>query len=169
MSITQCAADLCAKARSEGRDTLLEPELYSLLAEGGVPVPANFMVTPDAMAVAAIAGTPRLRFQGCRKVVSPAITHKTEMGGVRFVENTPGHISACTGIIQADRARRAGAAATVRGLMVSRWFRSVTTFLPSSLQGCGSHRTSALFSHSDSAAWRQRNSPRVFATARASS
>ena len=122
MSITQCAADLCAKARSEGRDTLLEPELYSLLAEGGVPVPANFMVTPDAMAVAAIAGAPRL--PGSRvvvKVVSPAITHKTEMGGVRFVENTPEAISdACTGIIQAVTERGGPElAATVRGLMVS--------------------------------------------------
>lgn len=122
MSITQCAADLCAKAHSEGRDTLLEPELYTLLAEGGVPVPAHFIVPPDSMTVAEIAGAPRL--PGSRvvvKVVSPAITHKTEMGGVRFVDNTPEAISeACTGIIQAVT-ERGGAelAGTVRGLMVS--------------------------------------------------
>jgi acyl-CoA synthetase (NDP forming) len=122
MSMKLFAANLCKNAAAEGRDTLLEPELYSLLAEGGVPVPAFYNVKPDAASIAAIPDvSPIPGAKVVVKVVSPAITHKTEMGGVRIVENNKAAIAAaCQGIIDTVT-ERGGAqlAATIRSLMVS--------------------------------------------------
>jgi acyl-CoA synthetase (NDP forming) len=121
MSMKEFAAMLCQAAAAEGRNTLLEPELYSLLREGGVPVPAFYTVTPAeldhgwATTVHQVPGE-----KVVVKVVSPEITHKTEMGGVRVVANNQQSIAeACRGIM-ATVAERGGAelAATIRSLMV---------------------------------------------------
>jgi len=91
MELVEHVAGLLAIARSEGRDTLLEPELYDLMRAGGLNVPA-FALLPVGGDVAAF----RPDLSGERvvlKVVSPAITHKTEMGGVRIVDNTPGALA----------------------------------------------------------------------------
>jgi len=73
------------RAAAEGRDTLLEPELYALLREGGVETPAFFTVRgPDEDLPATLPGE-----RAVVKVVSPRITHKTEMGGVKVTANRP--------------------------------------------------------------------------------
>ncbi|HNU69708.1 MAG TPA: acetate--CoA ligase family protein [Myxococcota bacterium] len=121
MSINDFAARLCQSAAAEGRNTLLEPELYSLLREGGVPVPAFYTITPaeiDRDWAATVSQVPGEKV--VVKVVSPEITHKTEMGGVRVVANNRDAIAdACRGIM-ATVAERGGPelAATIRGLIV---------------------------------------------------
>ncbi len=40
-------AELCRRAAAEGRDTLLEVELYDLLAAGGIAVPQRFLLGPE--------------------------------------------------------------------------------------------------------------------------
>lgn len=90
----QSALDLIAKAHGEGRNTLLEPELYTLLAASGVSTPVFYTVNP--------ADFPKelpVKLPGSRavvKVVSPEITHKTEMGGVTICENSYDAIKAAT-------------------------------------------------------------------------
>jgi acetyltransferase len=66
-------------ARRDGRSTLMEPEARALLCEQGVAlVPATLARTADAVARAVRqAGEP----VGL-KIVSPAISHKSEAGGV---------------------------------------------------------------------------------------
>ena len=78
---------LLEQAEREGRSTLLEPELYSLLREGGLDTPAFFALERTGDLKAQVQSIPGSR--AVVKVVSPAITHKTEMGGVAIVDNTP--------------------------------------------------------------------------------
>ncbi len=86
MELTQVVASLLARARSEGRSTLLEHELYELMRAGGLRVP-GYAFSPIDGDADAFTGLPGHRV--VLKIVSPAITHKTEVGGVRFVDNTP--------------------------------------------------------------------------------
>ncbi len=121
MSIKDTAARLCETAAAEGRSTLLEPELYMMLRDGGVPVPAFYTVAPDDASIAAMADAVQIPGEKVViKVVSPEITHKTEMGGVRVVWNNHHAIAeACRGIVATVRERGGDAlAATIRSLMV---------------------------------------------------
>ena len=69
-----------ARARAEGRQTLLEPEAWAWLESLGLPVgPRRWATTAaDAVAFAAQAGPVAL------KLVSAAILHKSDVGGVRL-------------------------------------------------------------------------------------
>ncbi|MDH4043340.1 MAG: acetate--CoA ligase family protein [Gemmatimonadota bacterium] len=84
---SQGAARLIERALSVERTTLLEPEGYELLASLGVTTP-EWIHVPDAPA---LAHTDLTAF-GARlvvKLVSEAVTHKTDVGGVAVVENEP--------------------------------------------------------------------------------
>lgn len=121
MSMKDTAARLCSAAAAEGRNTLLEPELYAMLRDGGVPVPAFFTVAPDEASIAAMRDSVEIPGEKVVvKVVSPEITHKTEMGGVRVVLNNPAAIAeACRGIVATVRERGGEELArTIRALMV---------------------------------------------------
>jgi len=69
------------------RDVLLEHELFTLFEELGLPVPRHRFLAPDA-----ITGGGRLELtgldggRGVLKVVSERILHKTDLGGVAFLE-----------------------------------------------------------------------------------
>jgi acyl-CoA synthetase (NDP forming) len=81
-------ATLAARARSEGRDVLLEHEGYDLLDAAGVPTPRRIVVGSSAEAARADLG----RLGGDRvvvKVLSPAIPHKSDVGGVAVAANRP--------------------------------------------------------------------------------
>lgn len=124
----QSALDLIARAHGEGRNTLLEPELYTLLAASGVPTPVFFTVNP--------ADFPKelpVKLPGSRavvKVVSPEITHKTEMGGVTICENSYDAIKAATQQIMENVRTRGGEklAATVRQILVSEFVEGTNAF-----------------------------------------
>lgn len=74
-------ADIFQRARSQGRRVLTEVESKQVLAEAGIPcVPARLATTrEEAVAAAREAGFPVVL-----KVVSPDVTHKSDVGGVRL-------------------------------------------------------------------------------------
>lgn len=79
---------LVAKAAGEGRDALTELEGLELLGALGLEAPRHAFVKGSAEAEALFGGKPP--FEGERavvKVISPAILHKTDVGGVAIVRN----------------------------------------------------------------------------------
>ena len=119
MTFETLARDLCTRAHAEGRDTLLEPELYDLLRAGGVETPTFFTVDPRGDVAAQLKPLPGPK--AVVKVVSPRITHKTEAGGVRIVANDPKAIAEAVPAMMATVRERCGAeiADTVRSVLVS--------------------------------------------------
>ena len=92
---------LLADARAAGRDTLLEPEGLALLEALGMAVPAWRLVAGEAevdQACLDAVGGDRVVV----KAVAAGLAHKTEVGGVVFVERTPAAVRAA---IAAMRAR----------------------------------------------------------------
>ncbi|MEO5337563.1 MAG: bifunctional acetate--CoA ligase family protein/GNAT family N-acetyltransferase [Magnetospirillum sp. WYHS-4] len=73
------ARTIAKRAVEDGRDWLTEPEAKSMLAAYGIPtVPTHIACTPDeAAGIAAELGGPVVL-----KVLSPDITHKSDIGGV---------------------------------------------------------------------------------------
>lgn len=73
------AANIVEQARAEGRTILTEIEAKQMLEDAGVPVsPARLAKTrAEAMQVAS-----KLGFPIVLKIVSPQITHKSDVGGV---------------------------------------------------------------------------------------
>ncbi len=80
------------RAESEGRDVLLEPEVYEVLKEAGL-APPRHLVVPAGRPV----GRRDLRRLGgprvVVKVVSPLIVHKSDVGGVAFVKADPASVN----------------------------------------------------------------------------
>ncbi len=73
------SADVIAAARAEGRELLNEVEAKTLMHEAGVPVVRTVLATSadEAQSIASELGYPV-----ALKVVSPDITHKSDVGGV---------------------------------------------------------------------------------------
>lgn len=86
------AAGLLARAVAAERTSLLEHEGYALLAELGIRTP-SWVLVPSAHA-AARADLTHLGARVVVKLSSRAVAHKTEVGGVAVVENTPGAVEA---------------------------------------------------------------------------
>jgi acetyltransferase len=82
-------ADLVKKALAEGRAMLTEPEAKRVLAAYGIPtVMTRTARTPEeAAAIAAEIGGPVVL-----KILSPNITHKSDLGGVILDLNGPGAV-----------------------------------------------------------------------------
>lgn len=79
-------------AHEQGRDFLFEHETYALLERSGAETPPRTRLVPRGTRpsnedLQAFAGD-----KVVLKIVSPAIVHKTEVGGVRVVENKPDRI-----------------------------------------------------------------------------
>ncbi|SOB60226.1 CoA-binding domain-containing protein [Pseudodesulfovibrio profundus] len=83
---------LFERAHEEGRDTLFEYEVYELLRESGAETPPGTVLLPRGGKPSdeALSGLPGPKV--VLKIVSPNIIHKTEVGGVRVVENAPDKI-----------------------------------------------------------------------------
>jgi len=79
---------LLAAAENDGRNFLLEPEVYKLLKTAGLSTPRHIFIPAGSRA-----NGPMLRSLGAGqavvKVVSPLIVHKSDVGGVRVVKATP--------------------------------------------------------------------------------
>ncbi|MDH3497763.1 MAG: acetate--CoA ligase family protein [Gemmatimonadota bacterium] len=82
------ATGVLARAVAEGRDSLLEPETFALVSALGFRVPRQLFVH----GAAGVAHADLTVLGGDRvvvKVASPAILHKTDVGGVNVVPATP--------------------------------------------------------------------------------
>ena len=88
----QAITELFRKAAQEGRGFLYEYEVYNLLALSGSETPPRCAFIPkNARPVEEeIMALPGER--AVLKIVSPAIVHKTEVGGVRIMPKTPDHV-----------------------------------------------------------------------------
>ena len=83
---------LFAAAHEEGRNYLFEHETYELLHRSGAETPPRTRLLakatkPSNEELSAIPGD-----KVVLKIVSPTIVHKTEVGGIRVIENTPDRI-----------------------------------------------------------------------------
>lgn len=106
-------------ARKGGRTLLTEVEAKQLLADAGVPVsPARLAKTRDeAMQVAA-----QLGFPAVLKIVSPQITHKSDVGGVALNITSAGEAGEAFDRVVAA-AKQHAPDATIEGVAVQRMER----------------------------------------------
>jgi acyl-CoA synthetase (NDP forming) len=107
------------KAKSEGRSILTEVESKHILAEAGIPIARAELAAgrEEAVAVARQIGLPVVL-----KIVSPDISHKSDVGGVKLNLGSEEEVAAAFDEIVAA-ARRAQPEATVLGVSVQKMAR----------------------------------------------
>lgn len=106
---------IVAAVLAEGREILTEPEAKSLLAAAGLPVVPTRVVGPSA--AEALAAADAIGYPVVLKILSQAITHKSDVGGVRLNIGSAGELQQ----VCADMLRRVHAAqpgADVQGFTV---------------------------------------------------
>jgi len=112
-------ATIIDRARTEGRNILTEVESKQLLEEAGVPTTHARLATTREAAVEAARD---VGFPVVLKIVSPQITHKTDVGGVKLDLKSPEEVAAAFDEIVAA-ARAAAPDATVEGVSVQQMAR----------------------------------------------
>jgi len=113
-------ATIIDKARTEGRKILTEVESKQLLEEVGVPTAhARLAATRDA----AVQAARDIGLPVVLKIVSPQITHKTDVGGVKLDLKSAEEVAAAFDEIVAA-ARRAAPDAAIEGVSVQKMARS---------------------------------------------
>ena len=112
-------AAIIDRARTQGRNILTEVESKQLLEEAGIPTArAHLATTRDA----AVQAARDIGFPVVLKVVSPQITHKSDVGGVKLDLKSPEEVAAAFDEIMAA-ARRAAPDATIDGVSVQQMAR----------------------------------------------
>jgi acyl-CoA synthetase (NDP forming) len=106
-------------ARTQGRKILTEVESKQLLEEAGIPTARARLATSRDAAVQAARD---IGFPVVLKVVSPQITHKTDVGGVKLDLKSPEEVATAFDEIMAA-ARRAAPDATIDGVSVQQMAR----------------------------------------------
>jgi len=109
-------AGVIEQARKQGRSLLNEVEAKQLLSAAGIPVVETRLAAThdEAVAVADEMGYPV-----ALKIVSPQITHKSDVGGVKLNLASPDDVRAAfDGVLEAARA--AEPEATIEGVSVQR-------------------------------------------------
>jgi acyl-CoA synthetase (NDP forming) len=97
---TAAITALLDSVRRAGRDVLLETEGLQLLQAMGIPAPGHLFVTgADAVTDAALFALPGNR--AVVKVISPAILHKSDVGGVAIVDKSAERVRAAIADMQA--------------------------------------------------------------------
>ncbi len=76
----QRVRDVMARALAAGQEWLTEPEAKSVLEACGIPVAATLVTAASARA--AVAAARRIGYPVVLKILSPQITHKSDVGGV---------------------------------------------------------------------------------------
>jgi len=113
------ATAIIDRARTQGRKILTEVESKQLLEEAGIPTArARLATTRDA----AVQAARDIGFPVVLKVVSPQITHKTDVGGVKLDLKSPEEVAAAFDEIMAA-ARRAAPDAAIDGVSVQQMAR----------------------------------------------
>jgi acyl-CoA synthetase (NDP forming) len=107
------------RARSEGRTILSEVEAKQILEEAGIKTAAARLAATREEAVQV---AQELGFPVVLKVVSPQITHKSDVGGVKLNLGSPEEVGAAFEEIMAS-AKRAEPKATIEGVSVQRMAR----------------------------------------------
>jgi acyl-CoA synthetase (NDP forming) len=94
-------ASIADRARAEGRSALTELEGLEVVEAMGLAAPRRVLIGGAAESAAALraAGLPGEKV--VVKVVSPAILHKTEAGGVAIVRNSPREVEAAVAAMAA--------------------------------------------------------------------
>lgn len=112
-------ADVIDKAKEEGRTVLTEIESKQVLAEAGIPI-ARARLARTAQEAARIAG--EMGFPVVLKIVSPDITHKSDVGGVKLGLQSPQEVEAAfQEIMESVRRRQPGA--RIEGVAVQQMAR----------------------------------------------
>jgi acyl-CoA synthetase (NDP forming) len=83
---------ILSSAAADNRTALLEHEVYAVLAAAGCHVPRAALVRPGESAEQALRGI--CGSQVVLKIASPAIAHKTDVGGVAVVDRDPDAVRA---------------------------------------------------------------------------
>jgi acyl-CoA synthetase (NDP forming) len=113
---TAAAAAIIRCAQAEGREKLTEVEALHLLGAYGIPVADAVLATDEESLVAAVRDVAR---PVALKIVSPDVTHKTDIGGVRIGVSGEGEAKAAyRGILASVRA--AQPEARISGVLVQR-------------------------------------------------
>ena len=107
-------AGIVEAARRAGRTLLSEVESKQLLEEAGIPVVPTRLATSraEAVRIANEIGLPAVL-----KVISPDITHKSDVGGVKVGLETAGQVRSAYDSIMSS-ARAAAPAASIEGVSV---------------------------------------------------
>lgn len=107
-------ADVIDRARGQGRTVLTEVESKQVLAEAGIPVaPARLARTREE----AVKAARSIGFPVVLKVLSPDISHKTDVGGVKLGLASPQDVAAAFDEITAS-VRQRQPSAQIEGLSV---------------------------------------------------
>lgn len=111
------------RAEKDGRDFLLEPEVYEILKDAGIATPRHLFVPVGQKAsrkdLAAL-GTAEVVV----KIVSPLVIHKSDVGGVAFAKANPAAVTrACaamhrTVVARSRAAERKAVRESVRGFLL---------------------------------------------------
>ncbi|GAG50640.1 unnamed protein product, partial [marine sediment metagenome] len=111
--------EIIDRAKSEGRTILTEVESKQILGEAGIPIAGAQLAASreEAVTVARQIGLPVVL-----KVVSPDISHKSDVGGVKLNLGSEEEVAAAFDDIVAA-ARRAQPGATVLGVSVQKMAR----------------------------------------------
>lgn len=111
--------DLAREALERGDEVLTEPELYAVLDAAGLPVPRHHFV-PREGAARELPYCPRGPV--VLKVVSRDVLHKSDVGGVRFLDDaaalTVGELEAFFATVSERWARSHGRAPRIEGAVV---------------------------------------------------
>jgi acyl-CoA synthetase (NDP forming) len=108
--------EIIDRAKSEGRTILTEVESKQVLEGAGIPIASAQLAATreEAVAVAGQIGLPVVL-----KIVSPDISHKSDVGGVKLNLGSEEEVAAAFDEI-VEAARRAQAGATVLGVSVQK-------------------------------------------------
>jgi acyl-CoA synthetase (NDP forming) len=108
--------EIIDRAKSEGRTILTEVESKQILGEAGIPIAdAQLAATPEE----AVAAARQIGLPVVLKIVSPEISHKSDVGGVKLNLGSEEEVAAAFDEI-VEAARRAQPGATVLGVSVQK-------------------------------------------------
>jgi len=111
--------EIIDRAKSEGRTILTEVESKQILGEAGIPIAGAQLAASREEAVAAAR---QIGLPVVLKIVSPDISHKSDVGGVKLNLGSEEEVAAAFDEI-VDAARHAESEATVLGVSVQKMAR----------------------------------------------